>query len=1112
MSLKKILLLSFLLSCAASLWAVPAKHRVRIVEQPDGTQLSLQMRGDEHFHYLVTTDGVPVMRQGETYYYAIFSEERVVSSGWLAHDAGNRTPEEQNFIESIPDIQQSVAVRMQRAATKRNAAARAAEVPAQGTVRVPVLLVQYADVKFSTSNPKTAFQERINGEDYTAEGGCGSVREYFVEQSGGLFNPQFEVIGPITLEKEMAYYGANNKNGEDLRPREMVEDACRKAFDELGTDFKLYDNNRDGYVDIVYIIYAGYGEASYPDMLDDTIWPHQWQLGTPQNLGGVNISCYACNNELDGYKGTVLDGIGTFCHEFSHCLGLPDFYDTSSGGKAFGMNSWSVMDQGCYNNDGHTPCGYNAYEKDFLGWISLVELNDPTHVTLKPLNEGGEAYKIVNDANPNEFYVVEYFSKAGWNQYAPASGMIVLHVDYLSSAWHNNVVNNDPNHQRVYVIPADGKATSESLVGDIYPGLAQNTSLTANSRPAAKVYAGGYMNKDITNITSSKDGVTTFTFMQNALSAPRVHIPSSIHSAGFTLTWDETLKADAYDVLLTLLEEGDRETVVHTVRVSECSYTFEGLSEGIYRCFVRSVRQGVCSEYSDPVQVQLVDTSLPSAGASPHICIRNDSVTIQASEGTEIYYTLDGSHPTIYSTRYMAPFTTTEKVTIKAIAFREAHRNTPVAQFQNWFAQEGVTYRITSTVPRCVVVSEAPNGNGDSDYCGHYIFGDSVVCDTMTYAFVGFDTGAFSQAMELRSVTVEGRSIQSAGDSLFYGCIALNAVVWDVPIALPDNAFDEDSYRNLLVYLPDTTEVPASLVGGAYTTVIKDGYCEELSLDATSSFFCPREFVAGKVTYRRTFKQTTGLGTSSGWETLVLPFDVQCVTHATKGEITPFGREGDRHFWLATPRNGIFAEASEICANTPYIMSMPNNDVYGEQSLAGSITFSAVDALIRPTLAEAKSVSAAQGEDGNTITVSFYLYPTYELVEAADGIYALNVGAKYMDYAPGSVFVSGRYDTPPFSVCLVPEKDQQLAPFYRVPIASSEAADDTDESDMPKALSVTSRDGYLYVVSPVKRTIYLRDAVGRLLRTIVCEEGTTEVGPLDEGVYIIEKTKIYVER
>ena len=919
-----------LMLCTTLLWAVPARRTTHLVEQPDGTTLFLTVRGDERFHYLVTVDGVPVVRHEGAYYYALFDAEGFAASEHLAHDAEERTAEEQAFVESLPDIQQAATTQMR--ATKRRAATRAAEpeVPTTGEVHVPILLVQYADVKFSSA--KSQMEELANGEDGVSEEGTGSIRQFFVDQSEGQFLPTFDVIGPITLKNNMKYYGANDRDGYDLRPQEMTEEACKLAYNNLNTDFKRYDNNKDGYVDFLYIIYAGYGEASYPDKLEDTIWPHQWALEVPLMLGGVNIQQYACNNELEGHRGTTLAGIGTFCHEFSHCLGLPDFYDTSEEGSTFGMSAWSIMDYGCYNNNGYTPCGYNAYEKDCIGWKSLVELKESKQVTLKPLSEDGEAYKIVNDANSNEFYVVEHVDQKGWNKYAPASGMLVLHVDYDEEVWHNNEVNNAPRHRRMTIIPADGKLDDRTLEGDVYPGTAKNRSLTSTSRPAAKVYTGGYMNKDITDIASA-NGVITFTFQQ-----------------------------------------------------------------------------------PEP---------------------------------------------------------------------------------QDWFTLSGVTYRIVDAERPSVAITASPWGNGDEAYNGHYTFGETVRYDSTDYRIVSIDKGAFRNAKNLRSVTVASSIMESVGDSLFHGCSALNTVMWDTPSPLPDNVFGKGDYPNLLVYLPDTAEVPASLDGMPHVAVIKGGRCDTLTLDAEANFYCPRNFTAGHVAYSRTFKQTTGLGSSSGWETLALPFDVQRITHATKGDITPFGVEGSAHCWLATPRGEVFAEATEILANVPYIISIPNNDAYGDYSLAGSITFSAEEAEVHAT---SSPLSLTEG----TTTVSFALVTTYDRIEASDAVYALNVGMKHNNFAPGSVFAPRRYATPPFSVCLVPHEAEQAPLYFRIVVAPS------DETDEASDLSITSRDGYLYVESATERAICLYDAVGRLVRVVRCAVGTTMLGPLDKGMYIIERTKIYV--
>ena len=1301
------IVLVILLYCALGIWAVPARRVAMTVEQPDGTQLVLTMRGDEHFHCLVTADGIPVMRHGEAYYYAVVGEDGIEPTRELAHEAVLRTPAEQEFVKSLPEVRYARADRMKQVAATRSAAAgTTSEVPTQGEVYVPVLLVQYADVKFSSADPKAAFEERVNGENYTAEGGYGSIREYFVDQSEGKFTPHFDIIGPVTLSNNMDYYGGNDKAGSDMRPREMVSEACRQAYSEGELDFTRYDNNGDGYVDIIYVIYAGYGEASYPEKLEDTVWPHQWQLGQPLTLGDVKVSRYACNNELDGYDGAVLDGIGTFCHEFSHCLGLPDFYDTA-GGSSFGMNVWSLMDYGCYNNNGHTPCGYTAYEKDFLGWKQFVELNNPVNVTLKPLSEGGEAYKIVNDANPNEFYVVEYYRKTGWNAYAPADGMLVLHVDYLASAWQNNVVNNDSEHQRMTLIPADGKLDDRTLAGDLWTGKDGKTALTASSTPAAKVYTGGYMEKDITNI-ALKGGTITFSFMQGELPAPNVYAPDSIMPSGFTMAWEAIDSIAEYEVRLDRLEEnpylidedfakvkpsstdigttldayteqpgwlggnvfgldgairigsatgsgllmspnwtndssavtitftirksnpdggdaymimavgdsewgnslygygltiedkewttyslvidslgndpylyidtrdndkttekeapqvdldalyllpGDRseeisernklkedgrvkqtvhlvnmeqlekcqaqtqiahvvqrsdsvassedekktkrynEVHVHTVLVTDSCYTFSELDGGLYRCRVRSVKDGAVSHYSNAVEVELIDTLLPQTDAAFELYIHDDSMYVQAPDSIAVYYTTDGSWPTAYSMRYDAPIALGRKMNVRAIARSKGCRSSEVVDKANWFVNEGVTYRVISSLEPTAMITEANKGNGTTDYVGHFVFGNEVVIDSLVYVLSGIDSHAFRDAASLRSMVLEGDSLRSIGDSIFHGCTGLNAVVWDVNLPMEDNLFDEDSYYNLLVYLPDTISLDNTLIQAKRMVVVKEGKSGALQLANDKSFYCPRSFVAERISYQRNFIQTTGLEASAGWETIALPFDVQHITHAGKGDIAPFGVDANNNFWLATLDGRGFVPATVMQANVPYIIAMPNHIDYGEYAMSGMVTFSAENTTIHAT-----------DEDMACLGADFSLVPTYEPLKKTLDVYALNVNVKYDSYAAGSVFVANEYAVSPFSAYAVPNQGD-AAPMYRIAFVNESAEEDSEWTYV-----VAVRGGVVYIATPHDRVVKIYDMAGRRVCTINCKAGINEVTSLAEGMYIVETTKIYVER
>ncbi len=1105
MRLTKTLLTLLLLLCTVPSWAVPARRVSITVEQPDGTQLVLTMRGDEHFHCLVTADGVPVVRYEGAYYYALIGDDgSMESSELLAHEADLRTEEETAFLNSLPDMRAVYAERATQMRARRRASAAAeaeqmSEVPTRGNVCVPILLVQYADVKFA--NSKAALENHINGEGYKNERGYGSIREYFIDQSEGAFTPQFDIIGPITLDNRMDFYGGNDEDGNDLRPREMVEEACRKAYASRGVDFTRYDNNGDGHVDILYVIYAGYGEASHPDMLENTIWPHQWNLEAPLKLGGVSINRYACNNELEGYRGTVLGGIGTFCHEFSHCLGLPDFYDTSESPSGFGLKSWSLMDYGCYNNNGHTPCGYTGYEKDYLGWKKLVVLNDPADIVLKPLSEGGTAYKIVNDANPNEYYVLENHKKSKWDSYAPGEGMLVLHVDYSEEAWYENTLNNNPTHQRLTIIPADNMLTVETLGGDVYPGSSMNTSLTSKSKPSAKVYTGGFMGKDITHITQRGDDVC-FSFMKDA---PVLHGASDITATGFSVSWAQVDGVREYEVRLELLKEKEsllpddsdyHSMTIYTARTMQTSFRFENLDGGLYRASVRSVRDDAFSSYSNMVDVEIIDTQFPPLDLTIGCEIDDDSIylTIDDAEAA-IYYTLDGTTPTAYAHRYTGPFELKEKATLQLMARKEGYRRTECHTYCNWFAQEGLTYRIQSTLSPKVVLSAAMGGNSASDYAGHIVIADEVTMGSLAYQLVGIEQGAFRDATSLRSVTIESNTVESIGDELFYGCSALNAVVWNTALPITAAMFDGTSYYNLLIYVPQGTTLSHPLIEDGRIALVVDGKAATLRLYDKKTFYCPRSFVAEEVMFQRDFTQATEMGTSAGWETIVLPFEVQRFTHSHKGAIAPFGVEAQYHFWLARLGNGGFEQSTTLSANTPYIIAMPNHAEYGDYSLNGVVTFAANQATIHAT----EEVVVAKSRELN-------LTPSYENIAVNSGIYVLNVGSAYESYKAGSVFVPNHYVVNPFTAYAAPSAGTRAMPFYRI-----QSQPEVEEAAVDSPI-IESRDGNIYISVTEPQLFVVYDAVGRVVCRVACEAGVNVIPSLAEGMYLINKTKVYVHR
>lgn len=317
--------------------------------------------------------------------------------------------------------------------------------PAKGEQKALVILVEFADCEFFTPDANQYFTSLLNAEGCDLDGATGSARDYFVQNSSGIFLPDFDVYGPVTLSQPVKYYGGNDRWGNDEAPHKMIIEACQLLDSEV--DFSLYDRDGDGTIDNVFVFYAGRGEATSGGA--NTVWPHsaritEWEPMTEYLFDGVMLDSYACTNEQ---VGNHTCGIGTFCHEFSHVLGLPDLYATSYS-TAFTPGDWSLLDSGSYNNGEKTPAGYSIFERYALGWIDpKVITGAEQEITLRNVaeNDGG----IIATARENEFFLLENRQQTGWDTYIPGHGMLVWHVDYRESVWVNNTVNNSQRHQYV---------------------------------------------------------------------------------------------------------------------------------------------------------------------------------------------------------------------------------------------------------------------------------------------------------------------------------------------------------------------------------------------------------------------------------------------------------------------------------------------------------------------------------------------------------------------------------------------------------------------------------------------------------------------------------------
>ena len=516
--MKKLFTTLFFAAMFTAVMAVPAKRgQWKTVTLADGTKVRVELRGDEFCHFWQAEDGRTFIKDAQKGYYKAADVTLMM----------NKAKARQAKVKA--------ATEARRAQSRTGSRQTGGDRPYFGDHKGRVILVEFDDVQFTHGTPEL-YQQILNGEDYRNPmlGFVGSVSDYYRDQSHGQFNLTFDIAGPVRLPRGYAYYGDNGDEGDggDVNKGEMFSYALNAVNNEI--DFRDYDWDGDGEVEQVYFIFAGLGEANGGD--EGTIWPHKWQLlgaiGNVMQLDGVTVDVYACSAECQpavtagGAQTTHIDGIGTICHEFSHCLGLPDMYDTDyagSGGNGYGMGEWDLMSSGSYNGYGFTPACYTGAERMWIGWEEPIELTEPTDVSgMESIADGGEFYLIRNDGYRDEYYILENRQQTGrWDVGLPGSGLLITHVDYDENSWliYNNP-NVNPSHQRCSPIPADGSLYDDNIAGDVWPygGI---MSLTNTSTPPATVFNRNtdgslYMNKSVTDITRNSDGTMSFSFSLGA--------------------------------------------------------------------------------------------------------------------------------------------------------------------------------------------------------------------------------------------------------------------------------------------------------------------------------------------------------------------------------------------------------------------------------------------------------------------------------------------------------------------------------------------------------------------------------------------------------------------
>lgn len=439
--------------------ARPVKPGTIAVTNPDGTKMEIRHHGDENFVYTTDAKGEYILEHN-----ARTGWQRAVRNGMvLKADMAN--------IELMRAEQMPAATRA--AAPARMAALDdlgRSKFPCNQKVRSLVVLVEYSDCAFTIPNAHETFSRLCNEEGYSDYGARGSARDYYHASSDGQFDVDFDVYGPVKVPYTSAYITGEQQNpgtGKYANFSLLIKSALEQLDGQI--DYSKYDYDNDGQVDNIYFFYAGYGQADHMgpggSLRHDLVWPHQSSYRGSLVLDGKKIGPYACSNEINGNapeSNPYPDGIGAFCHEFGHVLGLPDLYDTA-GGTTEVPGEWTVMCDGSYNMNSTCPPLFSAYERWVCGWIEYNVLQEDSHNILLPHANRATAEQLGKpdfrsarisiplpnygtdnwDGSyfPDEYFLIENRTRKGFDESLPTEGALIWYIRYSKQSWTMNRVN-----------------------------------------------------------------------------------------------------------------------------------------------------------------------------------------------------------------------------------------------------------------------------------------------------------------------------------------------------------------------------------------------------------------------------------------------------------------------------------------------------------------------------------------------------------------------------------------------------------------------------------------------------------------------------------------------
>ena len=583
---KHLLSLAVALTVSLRLLGAPAQPGTFWLTQPDGYTFAARLSGDEFLHIMKTLSGESIILDDDGWYcYARYDWTGARSSSGVHVTAEAPSPFIQAAAANIPYSALSAKAERKRLQTDMLRAGKRVVIPREGTTEKHgiIILAEFNDLKFTYD--RDHFEKLINSSD------PGSAVSYYHDQFGGSVHFTFDISEIVTLNNGFAYYGKNNSDGDDSNAHEMIAEACRKADAEI--DFSRYDDDEDGRVDNVFVYFAGGDEAGGAG--DDHIWSHQHYLSTAGSdlpPDGKVIDNYACTSELvRGNRGDIMATIGTFCHEYLHTFGLPDYYDTDddgSGGKAEALwKTTALLDSGNWNNYGKTPPAFNAVDRWLLGLGTQETLAEGTFI-LSPIDRSGQ-YLIYEGPLDGELYLFECRHAADWDLYIGGSGLLIYHIDRSTNTvdgtpayirWRRNSLNCVPSHQCIDLIEA---STSAISAAEVFFPRSDNKSFTANTTPAFTWWDGGIPSIAITGILKAGEDIILTVGKASDEKAPDVtSVSKLVFQDAAVITWESSVSAYNSKSYISWSETGKTpvEYDVTPYQPGHYAYVMEGLEPG----------------------------------------------------------------------------------------------------------------------------------------------------------------------------------------------------------------------------------------------------------------------------------------------------------------------------------------------------------------------------------------------------------------------------------------------------------------------------------------------------------------------------------------------------